>query len=143
MISVSDQLTTLCTMIQPNFSKRFYLLILLALSFLPFFIKGVVYLSAGSSMPMLVPYVFGIPILFATYYRKQWSWIAVRAWAMMLMLYGLVRLALAFVFQYESAGVEAQILDQLTFGFCLTSLGYAAAGFYFWRQSKKRIADFR
>ena len=115
---------------------------LLALSFVPFLFKGIAYLSAESYAPIILPYIFGVPILHAAYFRKPWLPVVVKLWAAVLMLYGLARMALGLVLQYENVGVEAQIMDQLTYGFGLTSLGYAAAGFYFWRNSKKRVSHF-
>ncbi len=114
---------------------------LLGLSFFPFLIRGFIYLPLGSYLPLAVPVILGIPIVyFAAKQSRQLSGF-VKLWAAFLLLYAAARLILGLALQYEPVA-EAYIADQITYGFTLTNFGYIAAGLYFWRNVQKRINHF-
>ena len=114
---------------------------LLGLSFFPFLIRGFIYLPLGSYIPLAVPMIFGLPVLYYSAIGKPPLKRFVRLWAAFLILYASARLMLGLALQYEQVA-EAYIADQITYSFTLVNVCYITAGLYFWRNIQKRINHF-
>ena len=109
-----------------------YLYVLL-MSFVPLLVKGMLHVQGGSYVPMIVINVLGLPILFGLYYGKTWVTLFIRIWSVWMILYGIIRLALQSLVTFTSVAVEANIINQMGFGYLVMSLLHLGVGFALYR----------
>ena len=107
----------------------------LLLSFIPFMIKSVSYIEAGNYVPFFVMDFIGLPLVYGFYKGKSWviSWL--KAWAIIMMVFGVLRLALALMVSLTDMGIEAYITDQIGPGFFTLCAAYIVGGFYLIRKT--------
>lgn len=109
-----------------------YLYVLLV-SFMPLLIKGMLHVQGGSYVPMIVINLLGLPIIYGLYFGKPWVTFFIRIWSVWLMLYGIVRVLLQVLLELAPVSIEANIANQITFGYLCMSLAHLAVGAVLYR----------
>ncbi len=111
--------------------------LVLLFSFVPFMVKSVSYIEAGSYIPFLIMDLIGLPLIYGFYHGKLWVIGWLKIWAILMIIFGILRLGLAGLIKFGPASVEAQIVEQVNLGFVFLCLGYILAGFYIIRNRKR------
>ncbi|WP_420432813.1 hypothetical protein [Hyphobacterium sp.] len=109
--------------------------LVLALVLIAFLARGVIYAAAGSWLPLAVVLVVMALLLVARIAGRKTAQFAVRAWGVILALYGVFRLALAGLL-YVAPINSPHAMENTGWVFMLVSALYAAAGvylFFTWR----------
>ncbi|GAB5523575.1 MAG: hypothetical protein Roseis2KO_14470 [Roseivirga sp.] len=108
-------------------------LYVLFMSFMPLLVKGMLHVQGGSYVPMIVINLLGLPIIYGLYFGKPWVTFFIRIWSVWLMIYGIARVLLQVLIELTSAGIEANIANQVTFGYLCMSLLHLTVGWVLYR----------
>jgi hypothetical protein len=103
------------------------------MSFMPLLIKGMLHVQGGSYVPMIVINLLGLPIIYGLYFGKPWVTFFIRVWSVWMMLYGIVRILLQVLLEVAPSGIEANIANQMTFGYVCMSLVHLTVGWALYR----------
>lgn len=109
--------------------------LVVALSFVPLLVKAGSYAMIGSYVPLLVFGVFGALVAWGFRRGARAERLAVRAWALAIILWGLARLVVMGLFLLTSVS-EAHIESQFTAWYVLVSVGHLVLGVYFFRHRR-------
>ena len=104
-----------------------------------FFIKAMIYVEAGSLIPLGVFTVFCAPAFMGMYMKKRWVRQAIKIWAVVMVLFSIIRLAIELMFMITEIR-EAHVVSQFTIWFNVVTLFYLVAGVYLYRKAK-RLSD--
>ena len=102
--------------------------LILAASFIPLIYKVLLYSTIGSFEPLLVAAIYGGWLLLGYYLKSRWFMTAIKAWAISLIIYGVIRLLLQGLLQVAEVSIEAQIRAQLNLGYAAISVMYLFLG---------------
>ncbi|GEM_PF-5178209 len=108
-------------------------LYVLFMSFLPLLVKGMLHVQGGSYVPMIVINLLGLPIIYGLYFGKAWVTFFIRIWSAWLMFYGFARVILHILVELAGPGVEANIANQVSFGYLCMSLLHLGVGLVLYR----------
>ncbi len=111
--------------------------LVLLFSFVPFMVKAVSYIEAGNYVPFLVMDIIGLPLIYGFYYGKAWTVNWLKTWAIIMIVFGALRLALGGLVMFSHVGIEAAIINQVNLLFIALCLGYIIGGIYLLRNASR------
>ena len=114
--------------------------LILGVSFMPLLYKVVLYGTIDAFEPLLIASVFGVWFLLGYFFKSKWLITGIKAWAISLMIYAIIRLLLQGLLRMVEVGVEAQIMAQLNLGYAIMSLIYLFLGRWLMR-NRKRVKE--
>ena len=114
--------------------------ILIGLSLIPLLYKSISYILIGGFWPLSVFAFFGILLLVALKNNSRYKRLAVKVWAIVIILWGTARIGLMILFLGTSVQ-EGHVESQFTLSYILTTLIYILGAIYILKTTTKYLVS--